>query len=263
VEAIYNSAGTLVARYIYDAWGGIISIQNASGTEITNQDHIAHRNPFRYRGYYYDAETGLYYLNSRYYDPVVGRFVSADGLVAGVGGDVRGYNLYAYCMNNPVNLSDEAGNWPAWATKAGNWIKEKAINAYNTVKGWFEDTDSQIALANKSQNQRPDTGLRDIPDDEISKGARDKSLPKDQRNRYKTEEKVRGSRNKQKRSNPKIVFVPPAPEVVLGSALIVVSSVAIAFVFADDVAGVVVDDVLLIPLFEAFAKGTELAFGGG
>jgi len=116
VDAIYNSAGTLVARYIYDAWGGIISIQNASGTEITNQDHIAHRNPFRYRGYYYDAETGLYYLQSRYYDPVTSRFINADGEISGIGGDFRGYNLYSYCMNNPVMLSDPNGNWPKLST---------------------------------------------------------------------------------------------------------------------------------------------------
>ena len=72
----------------------------------------AQYNPFRYRGYYYDADLGLYYLNSRYYDSVVGRFINPDSVMAGVGGDLRGSNLYAYCFNNPVNMSDPDGNWP-------------------------------------------------------------------------------------------------------------------------------------------------------
>ena len=75
------------------------------------------KNPFRYRGYYYDTETGYYYLNSRYYDPVTGRFLNADNAVSGTGESVQGYNLYAYCFNNPVNMDDRTGNWPSWATK--------------------------------------------------------------------------------------------------------------------------------------------------
>jgi RHS repeat-associated protein len=71
----------------------------------------------KYRGYYYDSETGFYYLNSRYYDPEIGRFLNADSVISGVGGDVLGYNLFAYCQNNPVNMSDPGGNLPKWAVK--------------------------------------------------------------------------------------------------------------------------------------------------
>ena len=60
------------------------------------------------------AETGLYYLQSRYYDPELGRFISADGQISGVGGDLLGYNQFAYCFNNPVNMTDATGNWPSW-----------------------------------------------------------------------------------------------------------------------------------------------------
>lgn len=66
----------------------------------------------------YDSETGLYYLQSRYYDPEVGRFISADNMISGTGESVQGYNLFEYCFNNPVNLSDETGNWPRWITAA-------------------------------------------------------------------------------------------------------------------------------------------------
>ena len=87
------------------------------------------KNPFRYRGYYYDTETGYYYLNSRYYDPVTGRFLNADGVLSGIGGNVRGYNLYAYCFNNPVMYSDPNGNWGILQliTGAYNWINNNVI----------------------------------------------------------------------------------------------------------------------------------------
>ena len=79
------------------------------GNEITDENHIGYINPLRYRGYYYDAESGLYYLNSRYYDPEVGRFINADEQL---NKDVMGCNLYAYCGNNPVTRSDEkGGSW--------------------------------------------------------------------------------------------------------------------------------------------------------
>ncbi len=75
----------------------------------SNNKFIAELNPFRYRGYYYDIETGLYYLNSRYYDPEIGRFINADDISYLDPESINGLNLYAYCVNNPTNLSDETG----------------------------------------------------------------------------------------------------------------------------------------------------------
>lgn len=68
VDQIFSTSGKLVARYIYDTWGNTLSVTDASGKAITDPLHIANINPIRYRGYYYDAETGLYYLQSRYYE---------------------------------------------------------------------------------------------------------------------------------------------------------------------------------------------------
>ena len=87
----------------------------------------------RYRGYYYDSETGFYYVSSRYYDPEVGRFISADEEISGVGGDIRGYNLYSYCFNNPVNMSDLDGKWPSWAKKAVAAVIKADIVPYLTA----------------------------------------------------------------------------------------------------------------------------------
>ena len=111
---IIDSNGAVAVEYQYDAWGKEISHTTAGDYGSTLYNH----NALKYRGYYYDAETGFYYVSSRYYDPEVGRFLNADGEISGVGGDIRGYNMYSYCFNNPVNMSDPDGNWPKWAKKA-------------------------------------------------------------------------------------------------------------------------------------------------
>ena len=108
MTGLVNSSGTQVVAYTYDAWGSPLT------TTGTMADTLGKLNPFRYRGYFYDTETGLYYLQSRYYDPGVGRFINADNAIASVSGDIRGYNLFCYCMNNPVNMSDRSGHWPQW-----------------------------------------------------------------------------------------------------------------------------------------------------
>ena len=88
--------------YAYDAWGKQVSCTGAMASTLGVE------NPFRYRGYIYDEETGWYYLTARYYRPDMGRFVSADGVV-GRKGSVLDHNLFAYCHNNPVTFSDPEG----------------------------------------------------------------------------------------------------------------------------------------------------------
>ena len=90
---------------IYDSWGNTISIQNGNGQELTGPNDIANLNPFRYRGYYLDSETGLYYLQSRYYDPQTCRFINTDTTdILEAKGDLNDKNLFAYCDNNPDAL---------------------------------------------------------------------------------------------------------------------------------------------------------------
>lgn len=115
VVGMVDSEGQLVVKYQYDAWGQPISTGGALA------ETLGALNPFRYRGYIYDEETGLYYLRSRYYNPKLSRFINADDVEAlGADGDINGYQLFNYCMNDPVNRRDEAGSWslPNWAKVA-------------------------------------------------------------------------------------------------------------------------------------------------
>ena len=108
IVALVNQNGNVVAKYVYDAWGNG-KVCNASGTENTSSSFIGNINPFRYRGYYYDVETGLYYLQTRYYEPRAGRFLNADSVDYIAPDLIGGLNLYAYCNNNPVMYSDPTG----------------------------------------------------------------------------------------------------------------------------------------------------------
>lgn len=113
-NVLLDSNGNVVVRYVYDAWGNH-AVLDANGADITDVNHIGVLNPFRYRGYYYDTETGLYFLKTRYYDPEVGRFITIDDISYIDPETINGLNLYAYCGNNPVMRVDENGNaWWEW-----------------------------------------------------------------------------------------------------------------------------------------------------
>ena len=103
VIALYNSSGAKIANYSYDSWG------NCTTKTIVANNFSAY-NPIRYRGYYFDRETGLYFLNARYYNPTWRRFISPDDTAYLDPETPNGLNLYAYCNNDPVNFSDPSGN---------------------------------------------------------------------------------------------------------------------------------------------------------
>ena len=102
VIAIIDDYAERVVNYEYSTWGELLSVTGSKA------DTVGTLNPFRYRGYCYDTETGFYYLNSRYYDPVTQRFVNGDGY-ASTGQGILGNNMFAYCLNNPVAYKDPSG----------------------------------------------------------------------------------------------------------------------------------------------------------
>ena len=109
IIGLTDSSYNLVCSYEYDSWGRLISIKDNSNNIITDTSHIGYINPFRYRSYYYDNETKLYYLNSRYYNPEWGRFVNADRFISTDTG-LLGFNMYAYCNNEPILRKDYSGS---------------------------------------------------------------------------------------------------------------------------------------------------------
>ena len=116
VVGLLDNSGNLVVEYKYDAWGKAISTTGSLAATLGK------RNPFRYRGYVYDEETGLYYLRSRYYNPAVGRFVNEDGAIIP---GLLSTNMFAYCSNNPLSMVDTSGcRGENIFQRAGNWLSD-------------------------------------------------------------------------------------------------------------------------------------------
>ena len=148
----YNSTSktytpTLVATYTYDPWGTPIGIFDANGSTISQTAyHVAAYNPFRYRGYRYDGDTRLYYLKSRYYDPAIGRFINADGFYSTNQG-FAGYNMFAYCNNNPTQNTDPSG----CLTKSEEAI---AIKYFGTVWNFYQYRDKYELSSNSPTTKK-------------------------------------------------------------------------------------------------------------
>ena len=122
-----------MVKYTYDAWGNTV-------TEVLdcNANAIAELNPFRYRGYYYDIETELYFLKSRYYDPELGRFMTIDDVSYLDPDTINGLNLYAYCGNNPVVNKDTNGKFPISAIVAAIILGGGISAGVSAVTQYFE-----------------------------------------------------------------------------------------------------------------------------
>lgn len=149
VLAITDTEGSIVGNYEYDAWGKLLALTPAEdGNE--EQIAVAKKNPLRYRGYYYDNETGLYYLQSRYYSPDLCRFISPDDFEYINNSSTLYLNAYAYCYNNAVSLSDAEGTTPQLAMNVADisaFVKHIGAKAKETAK---ESLEKAKALLNKT-----------------------------------------------------------------------------------------------------------------
>ena len=141
VVGITDAQGNLLAQYVYDPWGKLLQI-NTTEPDNADQLAVATANPLRYRGYYYDSETCMYYLQSRYYDPDLGRFISADDFDCLTTSNFFSVNAYAYCWNNPIAFKDSEGNTPNLAL------------AYANIKAFLVDVNGKIVEKLEAKKQK-------------------------------------------------------------------------------------------------------------
>ncbi len=164
IAAIYNSLGVKIVRYSYDAWGEITEHVTAgyeTSTALTNS--------FKYRGYYFDNDLGLYYLNARYYDQNTFRFINADGYVS-TGQGLLGNNMFAYCNNNPIMYVDRSGEFP--------WLI-LGIFVVTTIAGGLLGAKSDAILGAASNENNPptvDNSLSKEPSQSLTTAAKVKNI---------------------------------------------------------------------------------------
>lgn len=254
VEKLVNTSCATVASYTYDAWG----------KENSRSGSMANINPIRYRGYYYDTETGFYYLQSRYYDPMLGRFINSDSY-ASTGQGFLGCNMFAYCNNNPVNGLDPSGCYFIGERRYGN--------------GLVECTDTGTSGRTQGNNDVLDIAGYDLYRWYISAYATHKKkgtvTPSNRSKHEKGEERRQRDQNGEKgdarrktnRGNKRNHIEIEQPQYgfwdYLGAgAIIVGGTIGVVVLLSDDLTGVgVADDGYIVPLFETMQHAWVILFG--
>ncbi len=156
ITGLVDANGAAVVNYRYDSWGRLLGI-TGSLAETLGKD-----NPYRFKGYYYDEETGMYYLKSRYYQPEICRFISADSY-ASTGQGILGHNVYCYCGNNPVNAMDPDGKLFKNIKNAMKALTNKVKSAYSMAKRFVKNTfgayaSTKSTFSSPSSKQKTVTG---------------------------------------------------------------------------------------------------------
>lgn len=244
IEELRHLNGSLIARYTYDTWGNTISIVDANGNEITSSTALPVQNPFRYRGYYYDSETGLYYLQSRYYDPVTCRFVNADALLNTR--DVQGCNVFIYCINDPVNYVDHTGF--CYKTQDGRWISCETNNYVSLNKIDPNDYDDDSYYNNNDQLRGRDSKRREKKQIDTIFGKR-KDSEKERRELHD------GKRKSGKRNNTNFPNEDLKNHNFYNSVILVGGSAIILWAVFNDASAIgVLDNVFILPTMDFIRK---------
>jgi RHS repeat-associated protein len=247
VVALVDETGELLVTYSYDAWGNPVNTEYCD--VLTDYGYMeaswfAAHNPLRYRGYVYDTETGLYYLQSRYYDPEVGRFINGDSYIS-TGLGLVGNNMFAYCINNPTNMYDQTGKYPALVTGEGR---------LNSLPMRGEPNSSQILYnPDGTIKQKRWYGPEGEPDrDRDNNHSGPGPFPHD----HEWKDGKRGTEHLPPSSEYQFSWDP-----LVGAGLILVCGIGIGAIVVDDAFGVVADDFLIGPLATGVATGWTMIFG--
>ena len=147
IIGLFDKTGAQVVSYSYDSWGKLISIDGSL------KDSVGVKNSYRYRGYRYDTETGLYYLQSRYYNAEWGRFINADGIL-GRTGQLLSHNVFCYCNNDPVNNKDDNGFMCSRATRMSDDGGSVSVAFAGTVGYAMHPTHKAYVNNNKNNNKK-------------------------------------------------------------------------------------------------------------
>ena len=154
VVGLMNTSMQMVVKYSYDPWGKL------TGTTATSAYvALAQANPLRYRSYCYDIETGFYYLQTRYYDPAIARFINADSCLTTNSLGLLSYNMFAYCENNPVMYSDPAGESVSDAISALREAIQKAVHRVQYTYYTLDDRGNGTIYYNVDLFDQGDTEL--------------------------------------------------------------------------------------------------------
>ena len=277
IVGIYNGVGELKAHYEYDAWGNVISITDNNGNAITSPNHIGNLNPFRYRGYYQDTETGLYYLMSRYYDPVTHRFINADGYFQS-GGNILDANMHSYCGNNPIMFADPTGLcYEPQYTSAGTyigkyWVIKTAVpgvpgfcnscksNGPNSGNKYYVESNKYYVESSKNnKNTKGDSNWTPRKDSKKGSENRQKSG-----NRERNVAHPNGEEHSRvpKGNGIKHLTETPFEERMGNFGICLACAVAVIYLVGNDVTGAgVADDVALVPTIALLWDSASKAFG--
>ena len=277
IVGIYNGAGELKAHYEYDAWGNVISITDNNGNAITNPNHIGNLNPFRYRGYYYDTESGFYYLMSRYYDPVTHRFINADGYFQS-GGNILDANMHSYCGNNPIMFADPTGlcyepQYTSARTYIGKyWVIKTAVpgvpgfcnscksNGSNSGNKYYVESNKYYVESSKNnKNTKGDSNWTTRKDSKKGSENRQKSGDRERNVAHPNGEE---HSRVPKGNGVKHLTETPFEERMGNFGICLACAVAVIYLVGNDVTGAgVADDVALVPTIALLWDSASKAFG--
>ena len=259
IVGILDRNNNYVVTYIYDVWGALVY--------VAGDYSVGFLNPLRYRGYFYDDETGFYYLQSRYYDPEVGRFINSDRYVS-TGQGVLGYNMFAYCNNNPVLLRDSTGSRPIIGGGLRDETPEQRRLSLSYISSTSFSKNTVVASLPKTGEPNSNQTLPNLD-----------GTPK-QKRWYGPDGKAERDRDYNHSGNMPFPHdhewkdgergedhLPPSPdhefslEPIIGITIATVCAVGIVVVVANDLTGVgVLDDFLLGPLVAGLQGGLIEAF---
>ena len=257
----------IIFEYTYDAWGKVLAVTNAAGVSQTSASFIGNINPIRYRGYYYDTDLGLYYLQSRYYDPETGRFVNADGYVQ-TGDGLMDKNMFAYCLDDPVNLVDDSGDLPKGFPELTKNAElqiirndfNQSLNSITSGTPQSVQPSTNISMATKN-NFVPRKDKRKGSENRQPTGSRERNVAHP--NGEEHSRVAKGNRGVKLEVNTESTdSFAIDPTVVMGVGMVTAGAIALIWLVGNDATGVgAIDDVCIAPVLVFIGKGVGYVAG--